>query len=324
MRDSLAEVLKRFQHDVATHRVEILADNGLHRHLRFRRPGTGIYGFDIVTWPGHLAVSGDMGAAVFSRLADMFEFFRASPEAIAAAPGCLPINTGYWAEKCVANDGAKKKYRSELFRAYVKEHFDEYVAQHHEEGEPAPAWAAALWDELEQMLFTATDCDDLSTAIHAMDDFKPDGESYKDFRFTDAWEAASQLEDYTFHFVWRLFAIAYAVQAYDRCMAGPSAPAGRVLTCVYCGHEYPQGTPAAGAQVLTDHIRVCAKHPLRAAEARTERLRRALSDLIGAASSEELHAMEAAMRVLPAPDADRAVAINAIHALLETQPGVSS
>ena len=27
---------------------------------------------------------------------------------------------------------------------------------------------------------------------------------------------------------------------------------GRILTCVYCGHEYPQDTPAAGSQVLVE------------------------------------------------------------------------
>ena len=38
----------------------------------------------------------------------------------------------------------------------------------------------------------------------------------------------------------------------------------RVLTCVYCGHAYPQATPAWGDQVLTDHIKECEKHPIRA------------------------------------------------------------
>jgi len=41
---------------------------------------------------------------------------------------------------------------------------------------------------------------------------------------------------------------------------------GRVLTCVYCGHQYPQDTPAWGSQVLTDHIKICEKHPMRQAE----------------------------------------------------------
>ncbi len=93
---------------------------------------------------------------------------------------------------------------------------------------------------------------------------------------------------------------------------------GRILTCVYCGHEYPQDTPAAGSEVLTEHIKVCERHPLRKAESDVAMLRAALVGLIGADSEQELRQMEATMRVLPAPDADKAVSINAIHALLAT------
>jgi hypothetical protein len=85
----------------------------------------------------------------------------------------------------------------------------------------------------------------------------------------------------------------------------------RVLTCVYCGTEYPQDTPASGAQILTDHIKVCERHPMR-------KLRKALADLVGASTAQELDAMELGMRSIPAPDADKIAAINAIHALRET------
>lgn len=47
-------------------------------------------------------------------------------------------------------------------------------------------------------------------------------------------------------------------------------------------------------------------------------LRAALVGLIGADSEQDLRQMEATMRLLPAPDADKAVSINAIHALLAT------
>jgi hypothetical protein len=93
---------------------------------------------------------------------------------------------------------------------------------------------------------------------------------------------------------------------------------GNILTCVYCGMAYPEGTPPSGAQVLTNHIKVCEKHPLRKAEADIIKLRRALIGLIGAETPDELSQMEAAMRLMPAPEADKAVSLNAIHALLET------
>lgn len=49
-------------------------------------------------------------------------------------------------------------------------------------------------------------------------------------------------------------------------------------------------------------------------------LRSALIGLVGAETVDELKSMEAAMRLLPAPDADKAVYINAIHALIATIP----
>ena len=55
-------------------------------------------------------------------------------------------------------------------------------------------------------------------------------------------------------------------------------------------------------------------------EAENARLRSALVGLIGADSEQELRQMEATMRLLPAPEEDKAVSINAIHALLATLP----
>ena len=83
----------------------------------------------------------------------------------------------------------------------------------------------------------------------------------------------------------------------------------RMLTCVYCGHEYHQDTPAAGSEVLTAHIKACERHPMRKAEADIAMLRAALAGLVGADSEQELRQMEAAMRMM---------SINAIHALLAT------
>ena len=95
---------------------------------------------------------------------------------------------------------------------------------------------------------------------------------------------------------------------------------GRVLTCVYCGHEYPQETPAWGNEVLTEHIRACPKHPMRKAEADIAKLRNALAGLVGASDRAELEQMELAVRVIPAPEADKIASLNAIHALLATLP----
>ena len=87
---------------------------------------------------------------------------------------------------------------------------------------------------------------------------------------------------------------------------------------MYCGHRYPQETTSWGNDILTEHIRVCPAHPMRKAEADIILLRSALAELVGANTREELELMEIGIRALPAPATDKAVSINAIHALLAT------
>lgn len=57
--------------------------------------------------------------------------------------------------------------------------------------------------------------------------------------------------------------------------------AGCYINCVYCGHRYGPnpGTPVAMADVLKEHIAVCPKHPLSAANAKIERLEGRLTEL---------------------------------------------
>ena len=35
----------------------------------------------------------------------------------------------------------------------------------------------------------------------------------------------------------------------------------RALTCAFCGHVYPPGTPASNHAALRDHVAVCPQHP---------------------------------------------------------------
>ena len=92
----------------------------------------------------------------------------------------------------------------------------------------------------------------------------------------------------------------------------------RVLTCVYCGMEYPQGSPTWGNEILTNHIRICEKHPMRKLEVDKALLRKALIGLVGVETIPELKAMEAQLRLLPIPDVDRMNTINAVTALINT------
>lgn len=91
-----------------------------------------------------------------------------------------------------------------------------------------------------------------------------------------------------------------------------------ILTCVYCGKEYPGGTPSSDADILTEHIRVCEKHPLRKAEETIKKLRSALEGLIGASEKEELEIIKFATENIQGLSLhDKEMVVNAINVLLE-------
>ena len=97
--------------------------------------------------------------------------------------------------------------------------------------------------------------------------------------------------------------------------------ADRVVTCAFCGQEYPAGTPTHGASVLGEHIKTCVSHPIRDVEKKVVTLRSALARLIGTEDVAELRQIESTIRMAQVPDEDKAAAINAIHALIETSTG---
>jgi hypothetical protein len=107
------DVKIRFDQVVTEHEMTVLQDDGgVYRHLRFRHPGTVIYSFNLITWPGHLAIAGDCGAFMFARTHDMFEFFEASTNGA--------INPHYWSEKLTAprQHGVRKVRRDRAVYDY--------------------------------------------------------------------------------------------------------------------------------------------------------------------------------------------------------------
>jgi hypothetical protein len=92
----------------------------------------------------------------------------------------------------------------------------------------------------------------------------------------------------------------------------------RVLTCVYCGREYPQDTPAHGDKILTDHIAVCEKHPMRKVVRERDVLRAALAGLVGVDDGGELIEMAAAISALPASADDKEAMVAGVKALMLT------
>ena len=176
---NLEDVKQRFQGDVANHQLVVLRDDGLYRHIRFQRMDkdgrpSWNYRFDLVTWPMHLAITGDMHGHMFSRTDDMFAFFR--------EPGGYIINPDYWAEKIVSNKDGTKRYNEELFAATVRG-----IAEENEGDFPG------LKEAVEEAFFGfwANDRGDHDTARQEMNAFRfpsyPAKEGDPQFQFTDTW-----------------------------------------------------------------------------------------------------------------------------------------
>lgn len=188
-----------FLKDVTRHEMTVLRHEGLYRHVRFKRPETGCMRFDLLTWPGYLAYTGDMGTFVFSRIADMFEFFRASPN----AGSRLPINLGYWHEKLDAIDRQDGSYK------WSQERFEERIREALDEGDASEAVRRAAEHEVIKLP------DGEYESMRAAIDFEHAG-----FRFRDFWE--TNCHEYTHRFIWCCYALVWGIRQFDNAITAVS------------------------------------------------------------------------------------------------------
>jgi hypothetical protein len=200
---------ERFLKDVSEHQMTVLRDDGVERHIRFRKPGTRCMGFDLITWPGHLCYTGDMGTYVFQRLEDMFQFFRTDREYNRSRGRNLAINPGYWGEKleAVARNGGYREWSHDLFEQAVREDLKNFL----EGSELDEDCRTELQEAVESDVLH---CSDEYEAVEAVRNFSHD---HAGRLFDDFWE--HRLEDYTFHFVWCCYALAWGVERYDEAKA---------------------------------------------------------------------------------------------------------
>lgn len=210
-----------FLKDVATHEMQLLRDDGVYRHLRFKRPGTICMYFDLITWPGSLCYTGDMGTFVFTRLRDMFEFFRTDREyAQRRGDRQLFVNHGYWSEKLVAVDsqrrnGSAMEFSEALLRAYVNETRLEWIREARASGSLSREERRELWEEVDNEVLSRID--DGEDAVYiALRDFRcfpKRGHCAPEYEFTDFWEI--EFKQFTRRFQWCCFALAWGIERYD-------------------------------------------------------------------------------------------------------------
>jgi len=105
------KVKSDFDKRIVNHTIMVKHCDGLYRHWQCNAPGTYIDGFDVITWPGYMCYTGDMGTYVFRRTEDMVAFMSGSLGSIS-----------YVAEKCISYDrDGVEKYYSECFQEMLTE-----------------------------------------------------------------------------------------------------------------------------------------------------------------------------------------------------------
>lgn len=203
-----AEAWAAFQKDTATHQLTVLHEDGLYRHLRMSAPGTRWGSWDIITWPGHLATSGDSSDGLtFSRendmIADFFGKMRGGRPYY--SDGAPSIDFRYWAEKLQGN-------QRDTVRGYVHGDFVEYVKE-------------TLTERVANARMTQQLADELIAEVNDLDEYEEAAREWlrdHEGELPDHWE--NDFKDYTFHFRVACYAVNAAVQAY-LARTAPETPA---------------------------------------------------------------------------------------------------
>lgn len=185
---------EQFLADVSKHEMKIALGSGVYRHVRFasREHGWNLW-FEILTWPGSLTIHGDMGSWTFSRVPDMFTFFRSRGE--------LKINPDYWAEKLRASSEDAKKFDADTFREQLLGRLDGY--------DLSPELHAEVVKALKEV----------------SGDFEYEHEAYRAasgfahrhaggvFQFDCADLPSGKI--WTYRYLWNLYAIVWTIQQWD-------------------------------------------------------------------------------------------------------------
>lgn len=180
-----------FLSDVANHKMRVMLSHGVHRHLRFNKPGTMNHYFDLVTWPGYLSYSGDMGHFVFARTADMFEFFWLGRHNVE-----LDINPGYWSEKLQAIDRADfEEFDKQKFKKSLEQYLNDVEAK------------ADVRKEIRETIYQQLD-EGKFFIMNATFNFR-----HGDFQLLEFLQG-SEFKSYTYHFIWACYAIVWGIRKY--------------------------------------------------------------------------------------------------------------
>lgn len=190
-----------FLDDVKEHKMRIVKDDGLYRHIRFNKSNDSCHLFDLITWPYHLCITGDMGTYTFSRIEDMFDFFGSWD-----SKSKYIINPSYWSEKVLSESrfgSGVSVYSEASFKRIVTDIFHDHIDCNNENKHTEHV----IWNDLIDRVFS--NCETEIDARQAIDDFSSHGLEFLDF-------FEYNLHEFTYHYTWCCFAIVRGIFRYKK------------------------------------------------------------------------------------------------------------
>ena len=216
------KIYNDFLEDVKDHELKISLDQGAHRHLTFKQNNSYNMHYHITTWPGYLCISGDMGCFVFSRMHDMFEFFRG----INTQEGVPGVPFSYWAEKLDATDNRSRTgilednvdaYKQMLLETYLRDIREGNFSVYASNNVDARAGRRRGYEEIKELCKEIEECPGTESRVTLIYNFSSsNGYSFDEFPYKSC-------QNYTFHFIWCCFAIVKAIEEYDKLQSAQAA-----------------------------------------------------------------------------------------------------
>jgi len=192
----------QFMAEMAKHTLTIKQDDGHYKHLVMAEAGEFENAFEVIAFPHHIMITGDMGTYCFSRTLDMMKWFIKDGDKAIASP---QIELHRWYSKLVSTDsylGAKKKSLT-LAKQEVEQNRDFYINEY-------PDQASIINSAFDDLIdYAEMGVEMLLIEMYGFS-FTIDGNEHQPF--TDF--EADTVEAYVSQFAWCCYAINFAIGEY--------------------------------------------------------------------------------------------------------------
>ena len=203
--------LEKFLDDVKHHEITIHQNNGVYRHLEFKKTDNSNPYFNITTFPNHLVITGSINgcnnALVFSKQYDMFDYFYQY-----LGDNDLKIYPQLWHEIILSTSykGIIESYSEfdiDEIKRCAQEDLDDFIKN----AELSAEDVAALRWEFESNVLNAEYEHEIIDSITNFDRIINFG--FCGFNFDEFWE--SNYRKYRYEYIWLCYAIVWGIKKFD-------------------------------------------------------------------------------------------------------------